>query len=304
MPEASGLGSVYKTALEALTGANRLNASAVQGLPAAGFTTAAELVAALQTLTGTDRLDASAIQNLPAGGGSVDAETVRDIVGALLVQGPGITIAVDDTGDTVTVSAQVTTSTLAAYLQTANLVAAIRTAAGNPAANSVLTMSAAGALGARTEIVWGDPTPFDVQSGAALGLTGPALAKLWEFQTLTPSSGVITIPTPANTNSTTRDVGTRFTASVTANVSFGLADRDAACASYGTDGLLLIKNTSGATIAAQMVGGSGGRLPFKAAPGALTTVNVPAGGRLYVHYLYTPAAFGDAAEVIFNTVIY
>lgn len=42
---------------------------------------------------------------IETGGGSVDAEAVRDIVGAALVAGSGVTVTVNDGADTITISA-------------------------------------------------------------------------------------------------------------------------------------------------------------------------------------------------------
>lgn len=55
-------GSSIKTKLEALTGTARLEASAIQNLPAGTSETGLTIVSKLEALTGTDRLNASAIE--------------------------------------------------------------------------------------------------------------------------------------------------------------------------------------------------------------------------------------------------
>ena len=86
--------SSIRDALQTLTGANRLAASAINGLPPAP--TGASVKGLLEGLSGDDRLDASAIKDLPAGG-SGGGDVALD-VGTYNVAQPWIRIANDVTG--------------------------------------------------------------------------------------------------------------------------------------------------------------------------------------------------------------
>ena len=65
--------------------------------------TATDVRDKLQTLTGADRLDATAIQNLPSAG--LTNEEIQDLMSTTLVQGTGISIVYDDAAGTITISA-------------------------------------------------------------------------------------------------------------------------------------------------------------------------------------------------------
>ncbi|MGL4883868.1 MAG: DUF2793 domain-containing protein [Waterburya sp.] len=71
-------GASIKGKLEALTGTNRLEASAIQNLPSGTTETGQSIATKLESLTGTDRLNASAIEGLSFG--SSQTNLVEEIV--------------------------------------------------------------------------------------------------------------------------------------------------------------------------------------------------------------------------------
>ena len=70
------------------------------------FTDNVNITDQLEAKTGNDRLDSSAIKNLPE---DVTDEHIRDVIAATLTAGSGITLVEDDTNDTLTISSTTTT---------------------------------------------------------------------------------------------------------------------------------------------------------------------------------------------------
>ena len=92
--------------LAALTGTDRLPASAIRDLPEIpDALEGSDVVALLTALTGGDRLPASAIRDLPQGATGLSAEEVRDTVAAFIIGGTNLTATHDDDNDTLTLDA-------------------------------------------------------------------------------------------------------------------------------------------------------------------------------------------------------